>query len=244
MHLLFNLFNPSHVFSNLGSNKSIEDILSIIQQKSGIYPFICIVDGKQYIGSAKNLAHRFKEHLAGVKSNTRLQRAFGSHGIDKYIFVVYEFCPYTLPHILELENAYLTMIDPQLLYNFRLSATSMLGYKHTAEAIAKMIARFDDPTNHPMLGKSHTPEARLLISKPGALNPMYGKHHTDATRAILSAQKARAVYIYDLEDKFIQAFASAKLAAEHFGVWKGTIGRYVRSGKVFQDKYIIRDTLV
>jgi NUMOD3 motif len=40
------------------------------------------------------------------------------------------------------------------LYNFKQEANSMLGYKHTAEAIEKMKARFVDKTNHPMYGKT------------------------------------------------------------------------------------------
>ena len=46
---------------------------------------------------------------------------------------------------------------PSLLYNFATVATSLLGYKHTIEAIAKMKARFANPANHPMYGKTHTP---------------------------------------------------------------------------------------
>jgi len=39
------------------------------------------------------------------------------------------------------------------LYNFKKEAKSMLGYKHTAEAIAKMKLRLFDKNNHPMYGK-------------------------------------------------------------------------------------------
>lgn len=54
-------------------------------------------------------------------------------------------------------------------------ASSMLGYKHTDEAIQKMIERYKDKTNHPMFGKSHSQKVLELISKPGVLNPMFGK---------------------------------------------------------------------
>ena len=45
------------------------------------------------------------------------------------------------------------------LFNFKKEADSMLGYKHTAEAIEKMKLRFVDKTNHPMFGKNHTLES-------------------------------------------------------------------------------------
>ena len=58
----------------------------------------------------------------------------------------------------------------------------MLGYKHTAEAIAKMKQKLADKKNHPMYGKKHTLEALKAISKPGKLNPMYNKLHKIETR--------------------------------------------------------------
>jgi len=41
------------------------------------------------------------------------------------------------------------------LYNYKRDATSMLGYKHTLDAINKMKLRLKDKTKHPMYGKTH-----------------------------------------------------------------------------------------
>lgn len=62
----------------------------------------------------------------------------------------------------------------------------MLGYKHTDKAKLKMLRRYVDKTNHPMFGKTHTTEARALISKPGTLNPMFGKKHSPLSRELIS----------------------------------------------------------
>lgn len=32
----------------------------------------------------------------------------------------------------------------------------MLGYKHTSEALLKIVKRFENKINHPMFGKTHT----------------------------------------------------------------------------------------
>lgn len=48
----------------------------------------------------------------------------------------------------------------------KLEATSLLGYRHTDEAIQKMTERFKDKNNHPMYGKKHSEEILKLISKP------------------------------------------------------------------------------
>lgn len=58
----------------------------------------------------------------------------------------------------------------------------MLGYKHTAEAIAKIKLRLSNKKNHPMFGKTHTLEALQTISKPGEWNPMFNKKHNNDTR--------------------------------------------------------------
>jgi hypothetical protein len=39
------------------------------------------------------------------------------------------------------------------LFYFKKKANSMLGYKHTKQAIEKMKSRFVNKTNHPMFGK-------------------------------------------------------------------------------------------
>lgn len=183
------LRSPLHVFSCL--NKATQYLILLkLPSISCIYVFVCFIDGKQYIGSAQDISHRMGEHFNGVKSNVRLQRAIRKHGINNFIFVVYELAPYHKPDILLLEDLYLSLIHPDLLYNFRLSATSMLGYKHTAEAVAKMVARLAEPSDHPFFGKSHIWASRLLISKPGTLNPMFGKSQTKETRATMSAQKS------------------------------------------------------
>jgi len=47
-----------------------------------------------------------------------------------------------------------------------------------------------------MFGKTHTKQARELISKPGELNPMYGKKHSESSKAKMSTARAqRATYI-------------------------------------------------
>jgi group I intron endonuclease len=65
----------------------------------------------------------------------------------------------------------------------------MLGYKHTDEAIQKMIERYKDKTNHPMFGENHSEEVLKSISKPGELNPMFGKKHNDKTKELMAIRK-------------------------------------------------------
>lgn len=53
----------------------------ILKKKGGIYAFINTVNGKQYIGSAKDFYLRLNEHLNKKKSNSSLQFAFDKYGL-------------------------------------------------------------------------------------------------------------------------------------------------------------------
>lgn len=153
-----------------------------------------MINGKQYIGSAKDFYIRLNEHLNNKKSNTSLQSAFNKHVLNKFNWVIYEYFTYESKIIsnktlTQLETNYIKSFDFTTLYNFKNEATSMLGYKHTDEAIKNMIERYKDKNNHPMYGKKHSEETLKLISKPGELNPMYGKKHSEGSKKIMSVKK-------------------------------------------------------
>jgi group I intron endonuclease len=75
----------------------------------------------------------------------------------------------------DIETVFIRSFPFENLYNYKKEANSLLGYKHTIEAIEKMKLRFIDKSNHPMFGKIHTSFALSELSKPGNLNPMLKK---------------------------------------------------------------------
>jgi len=219
-----------------------------LKSKAGIYSLINTIDGKQYIGSAKDLYLRLNEHIKGKKSNVRLQRAIEKHGIDNFQYCVYEYFTfdnfvindYTL---VDLETSYIGKFDLKELYNFKSIANSSIGYKHTEEAILKMIERFKDKNNHPMFGKTHTKQALKAISKPGELNPMFGKTHSEKTKSIISDRMSKyplGVGIYDLHDNLINKFKNNSELAKHLGISRVTVGKYLNGKLVYQEKFIFK----
>ena len=58
-----------------------EEIIKV----GGVYGFLNLKDGKQYIGSSLNLYERLTDHLRGVSSNIRLQRSIAKYGLDNFI---------------------------------------------------------------------------------------------------------------------------------------------------------------
>jgi group I intron endonuclease len=127
-----------------------------------------------------------------------------------------------------------------LFFNFKKEANSPLGYKHTIEAINKMKDRFKDKNKHPMYGKTHTLESLALISKPGKSNPMFNQTHSLETKTKMSLSKSKTpLGLYDINDKLIKSFLNQVELGQYLGLYKGTIGRYSKSGKLLFNKYYI-----
>jgi group I intron endonuclease len=106
----------------------------------GIYGFFCKINSNIYIGSSENLVKRFKEHIKGNKSNIKLQRAIKKYGLNNFYYLIFEF--YVIndkSKLIDFENFYISSFDSRFLYNFKSTATSMLGYKHTLESKKKMV---------------------------------------------------------------------------------------------------------
>jgi group I intron endonuclease len=73
------------------------------------------------------------------KSNLALQKAFAKYGLDKFQFCIFEYFTYESKIIsnqalTDLETSYIKRFNFDNLYNFKATATSSLGYKHTEEA--------------------------------------------------------------------------------------------------------------
>lgn len=175
------------------------------------------------------------------------------YGLNNFSFLVYEFYDYpkdlisnniAFVTLTQLETEYIKSFNFDTLYNFKPEANSMIGYKHTAEAIAKMIERFQDKTNHPMFGKTHSPETKAKMSRPGSLNSRYGVKLSQETKNLISkARSKRPVFIFDLEGNLVNQFINSVQAGEWLGIHKGTVGRYIKSGKVWNNKYYIKSSL-
>lgn len=126
----------------------------------------------------------------------------------------------------------------------------MLGYKHTDEAIQKMIERYKDKTNHPMFGKSHSKKVLELISKPGELNPMFGRIHSDETKKLMAKKRnkySNGVGIFDLEDNLIKKFDNNVELANYLNISKVTVvvlrtqqAMYLNNELIYKNMYIFK----
>lgn len=99
---------------------------------------------KQYIGSSKDLYQRFLDHYKGRDTNIRLKRSIGKYGIENFNFVIYYWDDEPAVRLTDIETKVIQSFPFENLYNFKKEASSLLGYKHTMEAIRKMNAQAKD----------------------------------------------------------------------------------------------------
>jgi len=107
--------------------------------RSGIYTITNTVNGHQYIGSAKDLKGRQRNHFyelaKGQHRNDHLQKAYNLYGIDSFQFNVLEFVP-ILTDLVSREQHYIDTLAPE--YNICQMAGNVLGTKRRPEHIEKL----------------------------------------------------------------------------------------------------------
>lgn len=228
---------PEKFYDNINDKKIVQRISNELKDLKGIYGFLCKVNQKIYIGSSTNLVNRFKEHIKGRKSNVILQKNIKLYGLNNFYFIIFK--SYSMDYqvsLIDFENKYISYFKPMNLYNLKLIASSMLGYKHTIEARQKMIDRFKN-FRHPMLGKNHSEEAKnkIKLATKGCRNPMYGRKHKEISKELISSALSKPVYFYKLiEGKHIlsHVYRNSVVVANLLGLHKTTIGRYIKKGKI------------
>jgi group I intron endonuclease len=82
--------------------------------------------------------------------------------------------------------------------------------------------------NHPSYGK-----VPANAFQSGANNPMYGRYGITPTNAM-------TIDVYDLDNVLVRSFTSQIEAAKWLGVSNVTVSRYIKSRKVWNNKYTFR----
>lgn len=109
-----------------------------MQLKSGIYKITCLHSNSFYIGSAKNIKHRWNVHLSDLRKNKHhniiIQRKYNKYGIENFKFDILANCP--PEYLVKLEQWFIDNLKPEL--NIYLTAFSPIGYKHSEETKNKI----------------------------------------------------------------------------------------------------------
>lgn len=164
-----------------------------------IYSITNINSGKRYIGSSKNVRHRFNQHLCKLRKGSHhsphLQSAWNKYGDAAFSFDILD------DHIpdddlIAKEQYWIERFDAvKNGYNIRLIASSQLGLRHSEETKSAMREK--------RIGYKHSAETREKISLANI-----GRKYSDETR-----EKIRAAKI----GKCMSEEAKAKMRATHTG---------------------------
>jgi group I intron endonuclease len=145
---------------------------------TGVYAITNLVNGNQYIGSAKNIAKRWRVHIcmlnSGTHANRHLQGAWNLYG--NFEFTIIEECDKNV--LLEREQYYMDSVQHE--YNVRAIATSNEGMKFSAEARAKMSVAQKRYWASPGV------RAKMSVTHMGNANAL-GHKHAPETRVRMSA---------------------------------------------------------
>jgi len=133
-------------------------------ERPGIYTIINNINNKVYIGSTKNLAQRFNEHLRGLKGkyhdNDHLQKNWNKYGENNFSFETLRYCE--KDDLAKYEQKYIDEYREKIgwrnMFNANPNAISSVERKHTKESLAKM-RRQQKGEGNGFYGKKHTEES-------------------------------------------------------------------------------------
>jgi group I intron endonuclease len=151
-----------------------EDYLKGPRLTSGIYEIRNKLNGKRYVGSAKNIFGRWKKHkncLVRNEHNVKLQNAWNKYGESAFEFNVILWC--AVLDLIRYEQLFIDGYDTfKNGYNACPTAGSSLGFKHSEETKALLRGR---PSK--LRGTHQTLERRLQtsVALAGRVSPTKGK---------------------------------------------------------------------
>ena len=103
---------------------------------AGIYKIINIITGEFYIGSSKNIKHRWAQHkrpsVQKRQPNSKLYKAMDRYGLDNFTFEIIE----KTDNIKEREQYYIEQLKPSY-NNYRAKGQDIERYKETKRRCSK-----------------------------------------------------------------------------------------------------------
>ena len=236
------------VFNNTDTQRL--ELLDFGRGLTAIYMWTNKLNGKRYVGSAKNLRLRLLQYYSIghlLRENMLIYKALLKYGYSAFSLTVLECCK--LEDLIQREQHYLDTLCPE--YNILTVAYSSLGYKHTEETLAKI----SQENNH-MFGMSHTEEARakMTTAKLGRVlseelkdklrEAAAGKVFTEAHKLALSASKknSQKISVLDLQTGIETPYASINEAARLLGFPKDSVRANMKSKnqKPYKGQYLFK----
>ena len=215
---------PAAVYHNPDKNK--ESIVKENKGKSGIYRWVHINSGKNYIGSSSNISTRFKQyfnynHISN--RNMAICKALLKYGYAEFRLEILEYC--SSDKLLQREQFYFDAFNPE--YNILKVAGSPLGYRHS-EAAKKLISLASKD-------REVSESTRDVLSK-SLLGKTLDKDHLEKMR--LGNILRQSVLLTNPDTGETKEFTSMTDAGLYLGVSRVTLKKYLLSGTPYKG-YVI-----
>ena len=168
---------------------------------TGIYKITNMVNGKVYIGQAKDIEHRWVEHKSNCKTkNYVLYRAMRKYGFENFSFEILMECEEELLNLMEIY--YIKK------YNSYINWENSNGYNETVGG------------DKGVKGLRHTKESKKKMSenKKGEKNSFYGKHHTEETKHQISERAKGRHHTEETKEKLREIHKGLQVGEKH-GMW-------------------------
>jgi len=186
---------------------------------SGVYKITNKLNGKFYVGSAKNCFNRWSK-----KYNNHLESAFLKYGKENFIFEIVEECEED--KLIEREQYWLDNLKPFGLmgYNQRIIADSNLG-SHPTETTKeiwskqrkgrKLTEEWKENIRQSLLGREITWKEKIREANSGENNYNYGKHLSDEWKEKLSIALKNKPKTEDHKRAISEGKKGKKFSEEH-----------------------------
>ena len=116
----------------------MREINKNLNEKCGIYIIINLINGKRYIGSAKNLRKRLYDHVWDLDKNNHpnnhLQNAWNKYTKDNFEYCILEYCEEDTR--LLRENFYINILNPE----YNIAGVNLESVKNHSEETKKKIS--------------------------------------------------------------------------------------------------------
>lgn len=166
-----------------------------------------------------------------------IYQAISKYGLENFTLEILEYC--CKDATIEREQFYIDKLQPE--YNLLKKAGSIIGFKHSILSRKKM--------NESALGRVISEEARLNLSEAlsgrklseSTKEKIISFKHTEQVklRISLGNPRTRSVQITDLHTKDTTNFSTMTLAAAHLNTTTATIESYIKTQKLYKDRYLI-----
>ena len=207
-----------------------------------IYQWINLINGKMYVGSAWNGSSRLLSYFRAsfLIRNYPIYNSITSYTHKHFMLVILEDLGKTgsvdKNYMLSREQFYLDLLFnnyPLITLNSSPTAGTTLGFKHKEEFRLSRTG-----TLNPMSGKEFSPEFIFMQQrdKKGINNPLFGTKKS----AITLAKLTKLVYVYNAEDMFFIGAYPTVECSKTFKIGKDTLSKYLKSGLPYKGKIYSR----